>query len=85
MWLITQQSLHEDMGPIPGLIQWAKDQVLPKLPHSSQMWLRFSIAVAQAATAAAIQLLAWELPYAAGTAVKKNMYIYIYIFMYVCT
>ena len=28
-WLTNQTSIHEDVGLIPGLTQWAKDLVLP--------------------------------------------------------
>ena len=36
------------------------------------MWLRSGVAVAQEAAAALIQPLAWELPYAAGAALKRK-------------
>ena len=38
----------------------------------SQMWLRPRVAVAQASAPALIQLLAWELLYATGTAIKRQ-------------
>ena len=49
----------QDSGSNPGLTQWVKD------PALLWLWCR-------PAAAAPIQLLAWELPYAAGTALKKN-------------
>ena len=48
------------------------------------------VAVAQSAAAAPIQPLAWELPYVAGVAIKKEKYWiaktseYIYIYIYSC-
>ena len=52
-------SIQEDVRSIPGLTQWVKDLVL--------LWLWCRLV-----TAALIQPLAWELPYAADAAPKKK-------------
>ena len=54
-------SIHGDTGSIPGLTQWVKDLALLLL------WLwRRPVATAP------IQPLAWEPPYALGSAVKRQ-------------
>ena len=52
-------SIHEDSGLIPGLTQLVKD------PALLWLWCRLAAAVI-------IQPLAWELPYATGTALKRQ-------------
>ena len=52
-------SIQKDSGSIPVLTQWVKDPALPWLWCSS-------------AAAALTGPLAWDLPYAAGVALKKD-------------
>ena len=59
-WLTNLPRIHKDSGLIPGLTQWIKDW------RCCELWCR-------PATVALIQplALAWGLPYAVGTTLKK--------------
>ena len=57
--VMNPTSIQEDMGLILGLTQWVKDLALPWL------WCKVS-------TAVPIRPLAWELPYFAGAALKRQ-------------
>ena len=72
LWLSglrTQQSLRKDVGAIPGLAQRVKDPAFlcwcSLDPVLVWLWRR-------PAVAPLIRPLAWELPYAAGAALKRK-------------
>ena len=58
-WLTNLTGNHEVVGSIPGLAQWVMDLAL--------LW-----AVVQPAATVVIRPLAWEPPYAAGEALKRQ-------------
>ena len=55
-------SIHEDMGLIPGLTQWVKNQA----------WISHCCGCGGPAAAALIRPLAWKPPYAVGVALKRQ-------------
>ena len=77
LWLSEIRTWHrlcEDMDLIPGFPQWVKDPMLPqtRVADVAQIWCCCGCGCGIGLIAALIRLLAWELPYAAGTAIKRK-------------
>ena len=68
-------SIHEDTGSIPSPDQWAKDLALPVscgVGHRCGSDLLFLWLWCRLGAVAPIGPLAWEPPYAAGVALKRQ-------------
>ena len=74
-WVENLTSIHENVGSIPGLIQWVKGSSIAKscgvghrhVLDMALLWLRHRLAAT-----AAIQSLDQELPYATGADLKRK-------------
>ena len=81
-WLTNLTRNHKVVGSIPGLTQWVKDPVLLsglRIQRCHELWCRSRLGLdptllwlwRRLAATAPIRSLAWEPPYAMGTALEK--------------
>ena len=66
--------IHKDVSSVPGLTRGLRTWHCCELWCRSQTWLgsQVTMAVAQASSYSSNSTLAWELPYAVGTALKEE-------------
>ena len=69
---VMNLNIHEDMSWIPSFTQWIKDLAFQELWCRLQTWLGSCVAVAVTDSCSSYRPLAWELPYAAGVALKSK-------------
>ena len=67
-WVKNLTGVHEDVGLTPGLTQWTNDLALLQ---AALLWLWLWLWCRPAA-AVLTQLLAWEPPFALGSALKRR-------------
>ena len=75
-------SIHEDAGLIPGLTQWVKAVMFftgcGMVMDAAQIWCCCGCDIGWQLQLL-IQPLAWELPYAAAAALKKNKKLFLFV------